>query len=370
MVNFWVSLIFLLVSWAFAVAIEGFTTEVIYMSGIFFALYFITPLLKRKMSQVLYLILPLLLWGMFSAQALNIFIWLMYLALALQSMRAFHGKAVYFYLGYLYLLAVFSYILNQEWLYASYLSLLALLTGVLLYFLYQATETKESVQQNYDALNDELRLLKRQLVSGEKVIRQEERNQIAREIHDSVGHRLTALLMQIEAARIQTDSEDMKDKFADLKQLAQQSLNETREAVKTLQSEETAGIQAIIQLIRKMEAESQLRLSITMQAGVLGVVLSNQQSVTIYRAVQEALTNMMRHSYSRQARIEFSRVAERDFRFEVSHPLKEKAQIKEGFGLSNMRERLKAVDGRLAISQAEGELTIIGQFPLEGTQYD
>lgn len=370
MVNFWVSFVFLFVSWGFAIAIAGFTDEVIFMSGLFFALYFITPLLKKRASQITYLILPILLVMMFASPELNVFVWLMLLALALQASTSFHGKGLYAYLVYLYTLAVVPHVLNQEWLYASYLTLLALLTGVLLYFLHQATETQKAVQQEYDSLYNELRLLKRQLISGEKVIRQEERNQIAREIHDSVGHRLTALLMQIEAARIQTDNEEMKGKFVDLKQLAQQSLNETREAVKALRSEETAGIQAIIQLIRKMEAESQLRLAIMMQAGVLGVVLSNQQSVAIYRAIQEALTNMMRHSYSREATIEFRRVAERDFRFEVSHPLKEKVSIKEGFGLTNMRERLEEIGGHLTITQAEGALTIIGQFPLEGKQND
>lgn len=368
MVNFWVSLMFLVISWAFAVTIEGLTNQVIFMSGLFFALYFMTPLFKKRASQIIYLLLPLLLGTMFLSRELNVFVWLLYLALALQSVHYFQGKTLYFYIGYLYLLAVFPYLLNLHWMYVSYLSLLALIIGVLLYFLHQVTQTKKRIQEEYDALTDEFRLLKRQLISSEKMIRQEERNQIAREIHDSVGHQLTALLMQIEAARIQTDDTKMKDKFFNLKQLAKQSLSETRQAVKTLKSEETGGIQAIIQLIHKMEAESQLRLSITMQAGVIGVVLSNQQSITIYRAIQEALTNMMRHSYSRQANIEFRRVAERDFRFEVSHPLKEEVVLKEGFGLSNMRERLEEIDGHLTIKQADGELSIIGQFPLEGKQ--
>lgn len=370
MVNFWVSLVFLMISWGFAVAIEGVTTAVIFMSGLFFALYFITPLLKKRGGQVTYLLLPILLTVLFTSKEVNVFVWLIFLALALQSVQAFQNKSFYLYIAYLYVLAVLPYILNQQWLYVSYLSLLALMTGVLLYGLHQATETKQTVQKQYDALSNEHRFLKRQLISGEQVIRQEERNQIAREIHDSVGHRLTALLMQIEAARIQTDNTEMKAKFVDLKQLAKQSLSETREAVKTLKSEETAGIQAIIQLIRKMEAESQLRLSITMHPGVLGVVLSNQQSVTIYRAIQEALTNMMRHSQSREARIEFQRVAARDFRFEVSHPLAEKTSINEGFGLTNMRDRLTEIGGHLTIQQADGALTIIGQFPLEDVQND
>ncbi|GEN90828.1 sensor histidine kinase [Tetragenococcus koreensis] len=199
----------------------------------------------------------------------------------------------------------------------------------------------------------------------EKVTRQEERNQIAREIHDSVGHRLTALTMQLEAARLQAKDSESQKTFAQLKTLAQDSLADTRSAVKTFKTEDTAGIQAVIQLIRKLESESQLRVAITMKTGVLGIVLSNKQSVTLYRSIQEALTNMMRHSLSRQAAIEFQIIAQRDLRFQVTHPLKEKVTITEGFGLTNMRERLSEIGGRLTVSQSGEELHLIGQFPLE-----
>lgn len=199
----------------------------------------------------------------------------------------------------------------------------------------------------------------------ERVTRQEERNQIAREIHDSVGHRLTALTMQLEAARLQAKDSESQETFTQLKSLAQDSLTDTRSAVKTFKTEDTAGLQAVIQLIRKLESESQVRVAITMKTGVLGVVLSNQQSVTLYRAIQEALTNMMRHSSSRQAKVEFQVVAQRDLRFEIAHPLKKQITIKEGFGLTNMRERLAEIDGRLTIQQAKEHLHLIGQFPLE-----
>lgn len=176
--------------------------------------------------------------------------------------------------------------------------------------------------------------------------------------------------MQIEAARLQADNEGLKNKFAELKKIAQASLAETREAVKTLKSEETSGIQAVIQLVRKLELESRLRLSITMQTGVLGTVLSNQQSIVVYRSIQEALTNMMRHSASRQAEIEFQIIAQRDLRFRIAHPLKEAVKINEGFGLKAMRERLTEVQGRLTIRQIDGQFEIIGQFPIEGEKND
>ncbi len=72
-------------------------------------------------------------------------------------------------------------------------------------------------QIEYENLNDEFQTLKQQLINSEQAVRQEERNQIAREIHDSVGHRLTALLMQLEVERIKAPNEIAKERFTELK---------------------------------------------------------------------------------------------------------------------------------------------------------
>lgn len=365
MVNFWISFLFILFTWVLGVFIEGVTTQTIYISGLFFSLYFIIPLFKRTLTQIIYFLLPILVAILFTTPGFNGFVWLVFLALALQAGSIFQESKLVLYVIYLYGLAVSSHIIFQEWLLLLYLTLLAIMTGILYFNLRKSTSNEQVLENELNELKDDFQSLKHQLVNNEQSVRQEERNQIAREIHDSVGHRLTALLMQLEVERIKATDEQSKNRLTELKKLAQTSLYDTREAVKALQSEETAGIQAIIQLIRKLEAESQLRLTITMQAGVLGLYLSNQQSVAIYRSIQEALTNMMRHSSSRQAEIEFKIIADTELRFRVSHPIKEKVLIQEGFGLKNIRERLSEIDGRLTIDQANQSLNVIGQFPLE-----
>ena len=365
MINFWFCFIFLMVSWFFGLYIEGISNQTILMSVLFFALYFIIPLLKDRWRQYIYLILPIFIVFMFHSPGFNGFSWLIYIALALQSVHLFQKKQLLFYVIYLYILSVSSHVLYQEWLLLIFMTLLAVITGMIYLSFRKVSFEEQEIQIEYENLNDEFQTLKQQLINSEQVVRQEERNQIAREIHDSVGHRLTALLMQLEVERIKASNETEKERFAELKKLAQTSLYDTREAVKALQSEETVGIQAIIQLIRKLEAESQLRLTMTMQAGVLGIYLSNVQSITIYRSIQEALTNMMRHSSSRQAEIEFRIIANRELRFRVGHPLKEKIHIQEGFGLTNIRERLAEINGRMSIEQTENTLHVIGQFPLE-----
>lgn len=370
MISFWFSLFILICSWGAALFIEGINAGNILISGLFFSLYFILPLLKYKLALIVLFILPILLSLLFFSPVFNPFLWLIYIVLTLQASSTFKDSLLYSYAGLLTMLAVAPYILFQEWLYMIFVLLLSVTTCSFIYYWRQTVRKNKSLEENNNMMHHEYLLLKRQVVNSEESARQEERNQIARELHDSVGHRLTALLMQIEVARLQASDIEVKDKLEELKNLAQGSLHDTREAVRALKSEESAGLQAVIQLIRKLESESHLRVSITMQSGVLGVIFSNQQSVAVYRSIQEALTNMMRHSGTRQATIEFQLIAGVDFKFQISHSISKKVQINEGFGLSNMRERLAQINGKLTISQVEGEFSIIGQFPLKEGQHD
>lgn len=366
--NFWINFLFLVASWILASFYHGLSVYVLLFSILFFSCYFLMPLFKKKVEQIGVIVLPIIAFSLFYSGEWNPFIWFIYILLAMHAKDLFHTDRLVLYIGFLYILSSLPLIRHEEYLVFIYMTLLLGITFTLFMYWLSTVKEKERVGNQYETINQEYRLMKRQVSRKEETARQEERNQVAREIHDSVGHRLTALLMQLEVARLQETDEKTKQKWIDLKQLAQESLNETRQAVRALKEEEAAGLQAVIQLIRKLEAESHLRVVITMHPGVVGIVLSNKQSVTVYRAIQESLTNMMRHSLTRKAEIEFQIVADRDFRFQVSHKLDRKIQIKEGFGLTNMRERLGELGGQLTVSQIDGRFRIIGQFPLEGIE--
>lgn len=370
MIGFWTSFAFVAVSWCLALIISGVNGVTILLSAVFFTFYFVLPIITYRTAHVVMFILPLLTAWTFYASEWNPFVWIIYLMLATQAVSRYEEIILHSYMSMLIVLAVLPHLLTQEWVDAGFVFVLALTIGTLIYEWEKSKQNERDIHEQYDVIYDEYRLMKRDHANAEELARQEERNQIAREIHDSVGHRLTALMMQLEVAKLQAADEETKTKFNELKKLAQTSLHDTREAVKTLKSEETAGLQAIIQLVRKLESESHIRVSMTLQSGVLNVLLSNQQSVTVYRSIQEALTNMMRHSTSRQAEIKFQIVAQHDFRFSVKHHLSEKVSIKEGFGLTSMRERLSQIGGRMTINQQDGDLEVICQFPLEGKNND
>ncbi|RKD75135.1 signal transduction histidine kinase [Sinobaca qinghaiensis] len=223
---------------------------------------------------------------------------------------------------------------------------------------------EQRLSQRNEVLFTEFRRMKRSLISGEQAVRREERTQIAREIHDSVGHKLTALLMQLEVFRIQHAPEKQEELQA-LKQLTNESLEETRSAVKSLKRDESAGLPAILLLIRKLEAESMVTIHFTIKERALTAPLSNVQSIAVYRGVQEAITNAMKHGSSNQISITFEAPAGHIFRFIVSNPVKSGNFLKEGFGLSSMRERMEEAGGALKVETYQETFIVTGTLPLE-----
>src|SRR5699024_12363907 len=124
---------------------------------------------------------------------------------------------------------------------------------------------------------------------------------------------------------------------------ANESVEETRAAVKTLESTETHGLAAIVQLIRKLEAESQLLIQFTIKEGVLSVTHSNERGVTLYRVIQEALTNVMRHSESKAVQIEIGQAPVDGIAYMVNNPYTNSTTYEKAVGIRNMRHWIEAV---------------------------
>lgn len=257
---------------------------------------------------------------------------------------------------------------------------LSIISFILIYFilffaaviLYKQTKNdSDGLFARYNALLSEYRELKRRLASEEETARQEERVLIGHEIHDSVGHKLTALLMQLEVYRLQA-SEGDKSHVESLKRLANQSLEETRNAVKMLKSNDGGGLPGVLRLIRKLETESFIRIHFSVKHGAFAAPLTRAQSFVIYRSVQEALTNIMKHSNAREAEVIFEAPGGSIFRFEISNPVKNDNRFQEGFGLTSMRERIEKNGGKLHVQKTEGQFIVRGLLKLAelGEAYD
>lgn len=231
-------------------------------------------------------------------------------------------------------------------------------------FIYKRTkDSNDDLHARYDALLSEYRTLKRRLSSDEEIARQEERVLIGHEIHDSVGHKLTALLMQLEVFRLTAPEQDQLQ-VQSLKNLANDSLEETRSAVKMLKRSDVGGLPGVLRLIRKLETESFIRIHFSVKHGAFAAPLTAEQSFVIYRSVQEGLTNIMKHSHAREAEIMFEAPGGSVFRFEISNPVKNNHRFQEGFGITSMRERLEKIGGQLDVRKTKEFFMISGSLKL------
>jgi signal transduction histidine kinase len=215
-------------------------------------------------------------------------------------------------------------------------------------------------RQALEAANDQLR---RYASRVEDLATVQERNRIAREIHDSLGHSLTAFNLHVEAALrlLKSDPEEAKDLLIDAKQLGSQALREVRESVATLRSSPLQG--------KTLEAAiGQLCEDFTRSTGIVPTQdfamtgpIGTEIEIALYRITQEALTNIIKHAQATTVTLRFSQtVTHVNLLIQDDGQGFVMAQTTTGFGLQGMRERVEALGGSCEVSSAIGAGCRIG----------
>ncbi|WP_223703129.1 sensor histidine kinase [Sutcliffiella deserti] len=366
----WIKLIFLCICFILIPIYHHIPTQVlpgyIVIVGAFLAIYFSLPLWEKKGFAYFFASSLIAILLLVIVSPVNLLPWIPFYFLLIDGMiTPSRRERTYRVAGTLFPMSSVSFQLELGEILFFHLLLVLLVLGVgFLLQLYYSENRK--VEKEWKSLLVEYRLLKRQVMESEEGARVEERNRIARDIHDSVGHQLTALMMQLAIAEQSVQEKKVKAILAQSKQLARESLDGMRKAVKALQGEEEKGISSVIHLIRKLEAESQMRVQLTTKTGVLSVGLTNKQNIAIYRFVQEGLTNAMRHGSSREIAVTVEMVGEHSLQITVVNKIEGPVMTTEGFGMVNMRKRLEALHGRMDRIVTENHFTIKGVFPLKG----
>jgi signal transduction histidine kinase len=196
----------------------------------------------------------------------------------------------------------------------------------------------------------------------------QERNRIAREIHDALGHTLTAQSIQLENALLflPPDAEKAKSFLRESQQLGARALQEVRRSIATLRSNPLQGRSlqdAIAAAISEFQSTTGIEASYTLQ---LSQPISTEISTTLYRILQESLTNISKHSAATQVSIDLQQ------RRDIVHlQIADNGQGFDpernttGFGLQGMRERTATLRGKFLLSsQSEQGCCITVSIPL------
>jgi signal transduction histidine kinase len=182
-----------------------------------------------------------------------------------------------------------------------------------------------------------------------------ERNRVARDIHDSLGHHLTAISVQLEKAEAfrGRDPAVADRSVADARRAAGRALREVRESVSALRAEPFSLASAVTALADGLD-DAGFRISLELSGSEAGHARDGLEA--LYRVAQEALTNARRHAAADRVRVAL--------RFDAAATL-EVADNGRGFavhaasgnGLPGMRERVAALGGVVEIDSAPGRGT-------------
>jgi signal transduction histidine kinase len=228
----------------------------------------------------------------------------------------------------------------------------------------------EAVRQQ----RQELRALNQKLTQ----VQETERRQLARELHDEMGQALTMInfnLSAIDKALGSDSPPDVRERLADASLLAERTLEQIRELSFDLHPtllDDFGLLPALRKYIRRYEKSVGLRVEL--EAVGLDSRLPPEIEITLYRIVQEALTNTARHARAQTAHLcllcegdTIEAVVDDDGQgFTVERVLNSKTND-GGTGLLGMRERVTLLHGDFDIQSTPGQGTrIMISIPLEG----
>ena len=235
----------------------------------------------------------------------------------------------------------FGLVFNSSLLFAFVLAFVLLLVGAVLAEYHSKTKLAQA--------NRRLREYALQIEDRAAL---QERNRIAREIHDSVGHYLTAQSIQLEntAVFLTEDPAKAASHLEKARRLNKEALVDVRASVASLRkdsSQERSPIASLKQLIDDFELNTNVKVTRELN---LTSSIRDRISIALYRIVQEALTNVTKHSQATKIILHLTQ-SDRQIWLSVEDngcgfDLKNNTT---GFGLQGMQERAAALGGKLTI---------------------
>jgi signal transduction histidine kinase len=185
----------------------------------------------------------------------------------------------------------------------------------------------------------------------------QERNRIAREIHDSLGHTLTAQSIQLDSASLlqNTNREEANVFLQEAKLLCKQALQEVRHSVAALRTDPFRD-KLLDQIATELVKEFRVTTAIEPTCAIcITQPVPTEVVATAYRVLQEALTNIARHSAATEVMIQLiTKDGVLHLRILDDGKGFDPTENSTGFGLQGMQERITALGGEFDLSSQPG----------------
>ncbi len=224
-------------------------------------------------------------------------------------------------------------------------------------FTEQGVREREA-RRRAEELTADLAAANRQLsayaVQAEELATIQERNRLAREIHDNLGHYLTVVNVQIAAAKVllASDAARAVEALDKAQALTQEGLGAVRQSVAALR-ESPLGQRPLPDALADLVQESN-NAGIVTELTLVGSprTLTSPEQLTLYRTAQEGLTNIRKHARASRADLTLDFSAPGCVRLTIADNGLGAAQTRSGFGLLGIRERVQALGGEVRVETA------------------
>ncbi|MFC8057646.1 MULTISPECIES: hybrid sensor histidine kinase/response regulator transcription factor [Bacillus cereus group] len=199
-----------------------------------------------------------------------------------------------------------------------------------------------------EAIRKQNAVLEQYMSQIERITLAEERNRLSSELHDTVGHAYTSIIMGMETLRTELATEMGIQRLDSLLEMGRKSIEDVRGYLHQMDS--PCQSPSLIQSLQNLGAEFQEHAQVNVSFRAYGeeYELSRQAKIAFIRCLQESLTNAVRHGQGTEIIVTLQ-FEQQYTRLEVQDNGKGNVEWQEGFGMNAMKERAMNLQGQLSV---------------------
>ena len=223
-----------------------------------------------------------------------------------------------------------------------------------------------------EKLHDVNEQLQKYSLMAEKMAETRERNRLAREIHDTLGHTLTGISAGIDAciAIISISPEQTKKQLELISKVTRDGIKDIRRSVSELRPDALDRFSlefAINKMVTDINAVSETR--VYFDCRVSNLKFGEDEENAIYRVVQEGITNAIRHGQAKEIWVTM-KMEKEDILIQIKDNGIGCKEMKSGFGTKHMKERIRMLNGAVTFDGSDGFI-VNARIPIRrGETYD
>ncbi|QUI25192.1 sensor histidine kinase [Vallitalea pronyensis] len=339
--------------------------------GVFILLSILQKFCKTKVTIFMLLMLKVVMIALIelnSKFAINYFIHALYLSVMIESTFFLTLRKVLMIGGLVFIASMYKFVsvlmINPSFSNMSQMFLFALiniLVMVVMGFAKYHKEEEKKVHELYHKLLEAHKQLQHYADRIKALTVVEERNRIARDLHDTLGHDLTGLIMQLEmtSTMLEDDVDAAKTLMEQSKHTSRESLKKVRQIVHTFK--EAHKVDRNLDEIHGLVQDFASKTGAAINLHITGekITLLPEVYITLYRIIQEAMTNAIRHGKADMIHIRIH-LDDKKLTFHIEDNGRGCKLLEEGYGLQGMRERVALLGGTLSYTHKKG-------FVIDGT---